>query len=471
MRRVIFSDLCGTLKTVNSTKEFAEFVVQNDRMGKLLFKVIVFIDYGCHLFGIFAPFLWFKKISSYVPYVMYSFLIKRSTNANDERILAKKFIAYLIANEMIRLSLISRLKKIGNLYIVSSTRQSIVDAFVERFGLKNGSGNSSLSFRQYYFGNKSSMKLSKQHKIFLYITDSSIDRDFEKSSSYYIEVIPFSLPNTEINITKSNVLYTYIPCGYYLLSRKVAISAVSILAREMIPLYLIFIKNTSFDLMLLAFFLLYCWYEIPLLYNDTIAINKERNPTIRIEKDITYNWPIFVIVRVGFLASFITAYAAPYQLILCIAFGIFLGFIHSILPKKNRLWTFSAMRLSKAIFIALIVSRNQVVVSLLVLFIFQHITSILHYAGFVRKLGAIHWLLLFTASLMILYLLSPYLAIYYLITVPIIVYITNILPNSRGQNRSVLYATTHMGPLNINHDFAVINQSIYKNSTMYYANR
>lgn len=175
-------------------------------------------------------------------------------------------------------------------------------------------------------------------------------------------------------------LFLYIPSFYYFLTRP---AFLSVLLKEIVPLFflIVFIFGNHLDVLkiVIVYFVFFSLYDIGSFYNDNYASKNEINPTIRLDKKIKINFPLFVLVRIFFFVLIYFIFKNNYGINLFVfsLISLILLLIHSLVKEKNRWITFILLVLNRSL--VPVISLFSGNFFIFIFFIFVHLWRCFYY--------------------------------------------------------------------------------------------
>ena len=345
-QRIVFLDVCGTLTKTNNTFDFIAFVVKEDGLRSLLLKLV-------KLFGARSAAVGFLK----------GYSVKDIESKSKEYVAALEKRG-LFNKEMLKVIEDARIRG-ARLIFLSASIDPPVKEIAKRLGVPE-CYTSELEVAGGLYTGRIARDLLGRKELALnsiggFSKDSSVfytdnEEDLALRDTFGRIVPMMRTAHKDIaSINDSNRFLSYIPSFYYILSRFHLRGCAEVVARDIVPVFLIVWSSGGLGLfasavaVFLSFFMFYSIYEIGGLYNDLYAKNeKGHNPVHRIADDVKINIIAFVGIRILFFAVCIMYLRLLHCSFLPFAAALFICLcvyvIHTKADGHVRIFTYACLR-------------------------------------------------------------------------------------------------------------------------------
>jgi len=416
MKKKIVFDLDGTLLKIDSSKALVFYLSKGDCFKKLNFFYYLLRDVlGIEKFRGYRD----KILKGYSPIVL--------------RREVKKFVDLCFSKGKFNNYLLTKLRrKKEQSVIISIAVPTVVDVVAKKLGVKHislgftkGNMNKYSVYKQRYgdtsfdiytdnFEDIDLVKKAESGEIVVHNLGQK--KEWEKRCNKVGKKIKFYRPPKIYNlVNKRNYKITYIPGFYYFVSRSRDLFWTNSFLKEVIPVFFLTNDYTlgSFIEIILSYFFMVIVYEFGIIMNDYRAIHREKNPTVRIQRGVTYDLFLFFSFRIIALLIFIflpifnngnTKFT--FFVLATILSVIF--YLHNHLNKNQRKMTYIMLRIFKSLlFISLVLKVDQWMAGLIMIIGLEHLKSFIKYVRGGYNFSFSQSLVLTTILTLFLFLVFP----------------------------------------------------------------
>lgn len=377
-------DLDNTLTSLDTSTAFIYHLVRDSLFEKIRFFYYLILD------GL--RFLSFKKYQGSI--------LNRFSN-HELKLKSNKFVKEMFRNNRIRRDLIKLIKRSEKESIlISNGIPVVVEEMAKKMGIKfvvtknNGTIDKYRDFRKHYpkakyevytdnFEDIRLIKNSEAAIIFVY------NYKQRKQWKQLLKKNTFSFyrpPPHKPTVTRRDLWLTYFPGLYYFISRTKDAFWINSFLKEILPVFILLGDSTIYGFIKTAFFyyMVIVVYEFGIINNDYKSIKKEQRPTLRLERGVKINLPLFYALRIFVLSMFVLLSALSIKLkllFLLIASLLLVTFwFHNNIQKQKRKVTFVVLRTLKALlFVMLALDFWKALIGFFTIMGLEHIKSFIKY--------------------------------------------------------------------------------------------
>lgn len=363
MKRLVFFDFCGTITATNNTYDFIFYYLKSK---KKYFKLLcfLFLD-SLNIIKNFFFFIDRRKLELSLRKKI--ILLLKDEYKDDIYQKAREFSEKILKLGFYNKKLLDKIKKISKkteVYIISASIDPVIKEFFKNIPIKKIYSSKMIFDKDKFNGeikdylyNKEKLLVKNFKKEYLkkslFYTDNKEDFNL---NNYFKKIIKVNSLNKSFNkiysktINKKNYILTYLPSFYYFISRP--LSFIYFFVNEFL-IFFSYLRNLYISLHYFLYLIFFIpVYEISSLFNDYYATKFEKNPTLRIEKNVNYNIFLFVLIRIlyiFFLFFFIFKKVSHYFafFLFSVILITFIGILHSLLDVKYRNYSMFLIRFTK----------------------------------------------------------------------------------------------------------------------------